>query len=219
MKRMMTVLAAACLVAGMAYADTASNDATATTPQASSQPCGPGYGPCNGNGPGAGRGYGPRGGYGPGTMRGYGPGYGPGDGYGPRGGWGGGPGRGYGGMMGGPRGGGMMGAMGIGYATLQDFAAAGIELTPAQQQKVREIQRETRAGQWKLMESMHELRWQDDDSGFYRDGKLDVNAARKRYESMEALRKQMFENGLQAATKIDAVLTKEQREKLSSAAR
>ena len=215
MKRMMTVLAAACLVAGVAYAQTASNNAGATAPQASSQPCGPGYGPCNGYGPGAGRGNGPGAGYGPGMMRGYGPG----DGYGPRGGWGGGPGRGYGGMMGGAGGGGMMGGMGIGYATLQDFAAAGIELTAAQQQKVREIQRETRAGQWKLMESMHELRWQDDDSSFYRDGKLDVTAARKRYESMEALRKQMFENGLAAATKIDAVLTKEQREKLASAAR
>jgi len=33
------------------------------------------------------------------------------------------------------------------------------------------------------------------------------------------MRKQMFENGLAAATKIDALLTKEQREKLASAAR
>jgi Spy/CpxP family protein refolding chaperone len=192
MKRMMTAFAAACLLAGMAYAETASNDTAPAAPQASSQPCGPGYGPCNGNGPGAGRG------------------------------WGGGPGRGYGGMMGG-RGmmnsGGMMGGMGVGYATLQDFAAAGIELTAAQQQKVREIQRDVRAGQWKLMESMHELRWQDDEYSFYRDGKLDVGAARKRCESMETLRKQMFENGLAAATKIDALLTKEQREKLASAAR
>jgi len=214
MKRMMTALAAACLLAGMAYAETASNDTAPTAPQASSQPCGPGYGPCNGNDPGAGRGYGPRAGYGPGMMRGSGPG----DGYGPHGGWASGPGRGYGAMMGGA-GGGMMGGMGIGYATLQDFAAAGIELTAAQQQKVREIQREVRAAQWKLMESMHELRWQEDEYAFYRDGKLDAAAARKRYESMEAMRKQMFENGLAAATKIDALLTKEQREKLASAAR
>lgn len=151
-----------------------------------------------------GRGYGP--GYGPGMMGGYG------GGPGMMGGYGRGPGAGgYG------RGGMMGGSGGMGFATLQDFAAAGIQLTPEQQAKVREIQRDVRAGQWKLMESMHELMWQGDT--LYRDGKLDADAARKRYESMAGLRKQMFENGLQAATKIDALLTREQREKLEVATR
>ena len=220
MKTTLAALAALMLVAGPACAQvSASNDASASS-QASSQPCGPGYGPCQGAGPGAGRGYGPGAGYGPGPGAGYGPGmmrgYGPGNGYGPRNGYGPGYGRGmmggYGGGMMGGYGGGMMG--GIGFATLRDFADAGIELTPEQQAKVRDIQRDARAGQWKLMESMHELRWQGDT--LYRDGKLDANAARKRYESMESLRKAMFESRLQAATKLDAVLTQEQRERLAA---
>jgi Spy/CpxP family protein refolding chaperone len=140
-------------------------------------------------------------GYGPGMMRGYGPGYGVAPGEGAYAGV-----RGYGGMMG-----------GMGFATLPDFAGAGIELTPAQQARIREIQRDARASQWKSMESMHDLMWQGE--SLYRDGKLDAAAARKRYEAMETLRKQVFEDGLQAAARIDALLTKEQRDKLASASR
>ena len=145
-----------------------------------------------------GPGYGPRAGYGPGMMNGGGYGYGPG-------------------MMGGPGGGGMMGGMGMGFGTLADFSAAGIELTAQQAATVREIQRELRASQWKTMEAMHGVMWED--TGYYRGGKFDADAARKRYESMQGLRKQMFENALQSAAKVDAVLTKEQREKLAAAGR
>jgi Spy/CpxP family protein refolding chaperone len=131
----------------------------------------------------------------------------------------GGPGSGMHGMMGGSGSGmrGMMGGMGMGFGTPADFAAAGIDLSAEQSAKVRDIQRDLRASQWKTMEQMHELMWED--SGYYRSGKFDAAAARKRYEAMQAVRKQMFENALQSAAKVDAVLTQQQREKLAQSGR
>jgi len=134
--------------------------------------------------------------WGPGMMGGYGGGYGPGM----MGGYGGG----YGpGMMGGngPRGGpGMMGGYGWGYERL--------DLTDAQRDKIASITKDFRDKQWGLMQAMHELRWNS-----FPAAKSD-DELKKAYDGMAAIRKQMFENGLDLRKQIDAVLTKEQREEL-----
>jgi len=165
-------------------------------------------------------------GMGPGMMGGYGPGYGMGPGmmwgdedegggrygYGPgRGGRGGyGPGYGMGpGMMGGygpgyGMGPGMMGGYGPGGGYY------GLNLSKEQRAKIGGVQEEFAKKQWALMESMHELRW-----SAYNDGKFDEQAARKSFDAMTTLRKQMFENSLAMRKSIDGVLTKEQRDKLS----
>lgn len=49
--------------------------------------------------------------------------------------------------------------------------------------------------------------------GVYRDGPFDEQAAR---QSHDAMRKQMFENALEARKRIDGVLTPRQREQLRS---
>ena len=46
------------------------------------------------------------------------------------------------------------------------------------------------------------------------DGKLDEQAARKNFEAMNALHKDMFESWLQAQKQMDSILTREQREQL-----
>jgi len=138
-------------------------------------------------------GYGPGGyGMGPGMMGGYGPsgyGMGPGmmGGYGP-GGYGMGP--------------GMMGGYGPeGYNPLK--------LTDEQRGKIADIQEDVRRKQWALMGSMHELQ----SRGRGTEAPSDAEA-RKTYQAAADLRKQMFENSLDARKRIDAVLTKEQREQM-----
>ena len=121
-----------------------------------------------------------------GGRYGYGPGRGRG-GYGP----------GYG------MGPGMMGGYGPG-------GYYGLNLSKEQRTKIAGIQEEFANKQWALMDSMHELRW-----SAYNEGKFDEQAARKSFDAMTALRKQMFENSLAMRKSIDGVLTKEQRDKLS----
>jgi Spy/CpxP family protein refolding chaperone len=145
---------------------------------------GPGYGMGYGGGPGYGMGFGGGPGYGmgPGRMGGYGPGYGMGPGA--RGGYG--PG-------------------GYGYGGISD-------LTSEQREKLAAIQEEFRGKQWKLMESMHGLAWNQ--RGLDRDGKFDEKAAREANEAVSAIRKQMFENSLEAQKRVEGVLTAKQREEL-----
>jgi len=165
------------------------------------QPYGPGYGP------GPGGGYGPGYGMGPGMMGGdYGPGYGMGPGM--MGGYG--PGSGMGpGMMGGyGMGRGMMG----GYSGLN-----GLDLSAEQRTKITEIQRELFGARWALMGKMHQQRGPMDEA--YASGKFDEKAARKAFDAMSELRKQMFELSLQAQKRIDALLTPEQREQLRGGGR
>jgi Spy/CpxP family protein refolding chaperone len=151
-----------------------------------------GYGPGYGMGPGMMGSYGSGYGMGPGMMGGYGPydyGMGPGmmGGYGP-GGYGMGP--------------GMMGGYGPeGYNPLK--------LSDEQRDKVAGIQEEFRRKEWALMGSMHELQFR----GRGTEAPSDAEA-RKIYQASADLRKQMFENSLDARKRIDAVLTKEQREQL-----
>lgn len=168
---------------------------------------GPSGGPGYGQGQGCGPGYGPDYAMGPGMMGGYG-GYGMGPGMmGGYGGYGMGPGMmgGYGGHHMGP---GMMGGYG-GYGGY----GYGIGLSPDQRAKMADIQQEFSRKQWELMEKMHE-----EGGPMYQGfgpGAFDEKAARKGYEVMADAHKQMFESQLQARKKMDAVLTPEQREKMS----
>jgi len=169
---------------------------------------GPGYGPGmmgQGMGPGMmGPGYGPGmmgQGMGPGMM---GPGYGPG-----MMGQGMGPGMmGYG-MMGQGMGPGMMGGMMYGANPY-----ASVDLSAEQRAKISAIQEGLWRKQWDLMGRMHEERYHMHQlmSGAV----ADDAAARKAYQAMADAHKQMFDAMLAARKQIDAVLTKEQRDKLNS---
>src|SRR3569833_1257084 len=130
---------------------------------------------------------------GPGMMIGYG-GYGMGPGMmGGYGGYGMGP-----GMMGG----GMMG----------QYWGSGLGLTPDQQAKINKIQDETRKAHWALMGEM-----------MNQQAKLrDLNLAPKRdnaaidaaYKEFGKLQQQMYDSAVAAHKRMEAVLTKEQQEKL-----
>jgi len=145
---------------------------------------------------GPGGGYGPGYGMGPGMMGGYGPGYGMGGGYGR--GFGPGYGRGGPGMMGG------CGGYGAGYGALK--------LSDEQRAKIAKIQEESARQRWELMGKMHEQGFKMRE--LYASGQPDDAALRQTYDTMAAMRKSMFENSLETRKKIDAVLTKEQREQL-----
>jgi Spy/CpxP family protein refolding chaperone len=144
---------------------------------------------------------------GPGMMGEYGPGAG---GYGPYGrgmmGRGGGPGMmGGQGMMGGP-GGGMMGMMG-------GPALADLDLTDAQRKQVLAIQDEVRKKNWTAMGVMHDEMAKMRDAlwaGSQRD-RAAIAAANRR---MADLRQQMLDNMLDAADRIEKILTPQQREAL-----
>lgn len=127
-------------------------------------------------------------GMGPGMMGGYGGGYGVGPG-----------------MMGGA---GMGPGMMFGYA---NEAYAGLDLTPEQRKKIAGIQEETSKAMWQLMGTMHQQGYHM--QGMFGPGSLDEQAARKSFQTMTETQKAMFEMQLEARKKIDAVLTKEQREK------
>ena len=149
---------------------------------------GPGYGP----GPGGGYGYGY--GMGPGMM---GPGYGPGYGYGM------GP-----GMMGGfgPDYGMGSGTM-FGYGTRSD-----LNLSAEQRSKIAKIQNDVRRKHWEIMGKMQDEQAQMNEQ--YESDQRDDAALSKSYRKMSELRQQMFDLSLSAQKQIDAVLTKEQRDKM-----
>ena len=113
-----------------------------------------------------------------------------------------------GGMMGQGMGPGMMGGAG-------PYAALG--LSSEQRSKIAEIQQDLWRKQWDLMGKMHEERFHMHQltSG----AETDDGAVRKAYQVMADSHKQMFEAMLDTRKRIDAVLTKEQREKLSGGGR
>ncbi|MFN4351385.1 MAG: Spy/CpxP family protein refolding chaperone [Hylemonella sp.] len=154
----------------------------------------------------------PREGYGPGMMGGYGgPGQGP---YGPgmmRGQgqtYGYGPGMMGGGMMGsGGMMGGMMGGMGLG--PLQ-----ALDLNEQQQTRINQIRDETRRKNWdtmgKLMDEQARLR------DLLAAEKRDPAAIGKQSMKMADLRRQMLEASIESHNRIEAVLSKEQKDQLRS---
>lgn len=111
---------------------------------------------------------------------------------------------GYGGYGMGPgmMGGGMMGP----------YWGSGLDLTPDQQAKINKIQDETRKAHWALMGEM-----------MNQQAKLrDLNLAPKRdnaaidaaYKEFGKLQQQMYDSAVAAHKRMEAVLTKEQQEKL-----
>jgi len=143
---------------------------------------------------------------GPGMMGGFG--YGPGYGMGP-------------GMMGGYRPGygmgpGMMWGYGQGYGMgpgmMWGYGANALDLSDEQRDKIAKIQDDTANKQWELMEKMQDERLKLRE--FYASGKRDDAAVNKSFKQLSELRRQMFDNGRNARKEMDAVLTKEQRDRL-----
>lgn len=132
-------------------------------------------------------------GMGPGMMGGYGGGYGMGPG-----------------MMGGYNGGsgmgpGMMGGYGW---------EPGLGLSAEQQAKINRIQDETRHAHWTLMGSMMDQRAKLRD--LYAAPKRDQSAIDEANKTLGKMQRQMYDSSVAARKRIDAVLTKEQRDKLRS---
>lgn len=126
-------------------------------------------------------------GRGPGMMGGYGPGYGMGPG-----------------MMGGGYG------MGHGMMGYRDYRE--LSLSSEQRTKITQIRKATRAKQWALMDDMMDA--QDALQDLYDADKQDSAAINKQYKVIEDLRRQMVDNSVDANNRVNAILTKEQREKL-----
>ena len=129
-------------------------------------------------------------------------------GYGMMGGYGMGPGMMGPGMMGYGYG---MGPGMMGPGMMGGYDYYGLDLSPEQRAKISDIRQRLAQQHWDLMGKMHQQGYR---MSFYRDGKLDEQAARKGYETMAASHKEMFESWLQAQKQVDAVLTAEQRQKL-----
>jgi Spy/CpxP family protein refolding chaperone len=106
------------------------------------------------------------------------------------------------GMMGG----GGAGMMGLGmWRNIPD-------LTQDQRSKIDAIRRDLRNRQFAIMDQMHD-QWQG--ASFYRNGQFDEQDARRAYDATEKLRRQMFENSLDAQKRVDALLTPAQRQQLA----
>ncbi len=132
---------------------------------------------------------------GPGMMGGYGMGPGMMGGYGMAPGFGMGP--------------GMMGGYGHGMMGYGDFRGMG--LSADQQAKIKEIRKGMRTKQLALMGEMMDAR--DKLQDLYDADKQDAAAINKQYKAIEDLHRQMVDNAVDAHNRIDAILTKEQREK------
>ena len=115
------------------------------------------------------------------------------------------------GMMGGygPGGSGMGPGMMGGYGR---GGFGGLELSEEQRAKIAEIQQDITRKQWDLMRKMHDQGYSMHQFGAT--GSVDESAARKAYQDMADARKAMFEATLDARKRMEAVLTKEQREQL-----
>ena len=138
------------------------------------------------------------------------------------GGMGGGMHGGMGGGMHGGMGGGMHGGMGAGMhggmmgmgQGIPPGVLATLGLTAEQQAKITEIRRDAQRKRDGFRVTMRETHWKAQDA--QKDG-FNEDAARKQFDAMAAMRKEMFEAGLATRKQIDAVLTPEQREKLKKA--
>jgi Spy/CpxP family protein refolding chaperone len=153
--------------------------------------------PCQGD-PGMMGGYG----MGPGMMGGYGmgPGMMGGHGMGP-------------GMMGGyGMGSGMMGGYGMGHGMMGAYWGSGLDLSAEQQTKINKIQDETRKSHWALMGEMmnQQARLRD----LYEAPKQDDAAIDAAYKDIGKLQQRMYDSSVEAHKRMEAVLTKEQHEKL-----
>lgn len=109
------------------------------------------------------------------------------------------------GMMGmgpGMMGPGMMGGYGYGPA---------LDLTEQQQTKIAQIQEDFRKKQWDIAAKMDAEQAKLNE--IYYSGKRDPAAIDNQYKKIYDLRRQMVQSSLDAQSRIDAVLTKEQKER------
>lgn len=95
-------------------------------------------------------------------------------------------------------------------------ALAALKMTADQRKAVTEIERDLKRKQWTFIGSLRELRWKQEEA--FGAPEVDAQAARRNYDEITALRRQMFEATLDSRKRIEAVLTKEQRARLSDAA-
>ena len=156
------------------------------------QPQKPAPGPGPGMGPGMMGGYGPGGGMGSGMMGGPGGGYGPGGGMG----------YGQGGMMGG----GMMGGAMPG-------PLWSLDLSDTQRTQVLKVQDELRRKNWELAGKIQDETAKLRDA-YWASGKRDRAAIASAYKRIGELRQSRIESALDAADKIENILTPQQREQL-----
>ena len=169
---------------------------------------GPGPGMMQGDGPGPMRGYGPGCDGGPGKARGYGGGAQWGGGPGAMHGWGGAPQWGGGpGMMRG-RGGGP--GWGGGYGPGRVFAE--LDLTPDQQEKIAKVHEDMRRSIWDTMGQLHAEQFKL--RGLYLADKPDPNAISDQQKKVDELHRAMIKSRVETGNRIEALLTKEQRERL-----
>lgn len=107
---------------------------------------------------------------------------------------------------------GMMGGYGSGYGMMGGYAPrSDLNLTAEQRSKISKIQNDVRQKHWELMGKMQDEQSQMNEQ--YNSDKRDDAALSKSYRKMSEYRHQMFDLSLSAQSRIDAVLTKEQREK------
>ena len=112
------------------------------------------------------------------------------------------------GMMGG------YGGYGMGPGMMGPYWGSGLDLTPEQQAKINKIQDETRKAHWALMGEMmnQQARLRDLNQAPKRD-EAAIDAA---YKEFGKLQQQMYDSAVAAHKRMEAVLTKEQQEKLRS---
>jgi Spy/CpxP family protein refolding chaperone len=111
---------------------------------------------------------------------------------------------------------GMMGGPGMA-SPFSPEALAALNLTEEQKTKVKGIHRDLQRKRHGLMGSLQDARWQAQDSA--KSAEIDMAGARKNYDTMAAIHKQLFEAQLEAHKSIEGVLTKEQRDQLRKAPR
>ena len=92
-------------------------------------------------------------------------------------------------------------------------AYAGLDLTAEQQKAIAAVREQASRAMWQQMGTMHGQGYRM--QGVFGPGELDEAAARKSFQAMADSQKAMFELQLDARRKIDAVLTNDQRQKLS----
>lgn len=103
-------------------------------------------------------------------------------------------------------------AHGQGYGMMGGYGAvADLNLSTEQRGKITKIQNDIRRRHWELMGKMHDEQSQMNE--LYYANNRDDAALSKSYRKMSEMRHQMFDSSLDAQRQIDAVLTKEQREK------
>jgi Spy/CpxP family protein refolding chaperone len=85
---------------------------------------------------------------------------------------------------------------------------ASLTMSDEQRAKVTEIERDFRRKQWAFVGAMRELRWKQQDAMMA--AELDADAARRNFEGLAKVRREMFEASVETRKRVEAVLSKEQ---------